>query len=139
MESQFMRTFQRAERMHGIVGENLLNLLERRLDNIVYRMGFASSRSQARQLVSHGHFLVNGKRANIPSYTVRTGDKISLKESSRGLSVVQSNLEAAREKHSPAWLSVDFKQKEGVMTNSPNRQEIDLAVQERFIVEFYSQ
>lgn len=96
LEKQFRLSFERAERMKGITGENLLALLERRLDNVVYRMGFASSRNQARQLVRHGHFLVNGRKANIPSITLRSGDAISLKEKSRDSLLIKQNLESAK-------------------------------------------
>ncbi|MDN5277672.1 MAG: small subunit ribosomal protein [Clostridiales bacterium] len=139
LERQFERYFEMAERMKGITGENLLQILERRLDNVVYRMGFASSRAQARQLVRHGHFTVNGKRVNIPSYLVNVGDVIAVAEKS---AAKMEHFKALREQ-GPAgnivpWLSVDFDKLEGTVTALPARQDIDVPVQEHLIVELYS-
>jgi len=138
LEKQFRLSFERAERMKGITGENLLALLERRLDNVVYRMGFASSRNQARQLVRHGHFLVNGRKANIPSITLRSGDAISLKEKSRDSLLIKQNLESAKHRTPPAWMEVDLEQARGTIIALPTRDQIDVPVKEHLIVEMYS-
>lgn len=136
LERQFVRYYERAERMRGITGENLLQLLERRLDNVVYRLGFAVSRAQARQLVSHGHIEVNGKKVDIPSYLVKPGDVISVKESSRSMELIKNNLEMGR--NVPDWLELNKDAFEGRVVSLPRREHIDLPVQEHLIVELYS-
>lgn len=136
LERQFMRYYERAERMRGITGENLLQLLERRLDNVVYRLGFAVSRAQARQLVSHGHIEVNGKKVDIPSYLVKPGDVVSIKESSRSMELIKNNLEMGR--NVPDWLELNKDAFEGRVVSLPRREHIDLPVQEHLIVELYS-
>lgn len=138
LERQFKRYFYMAQKKTGVTGEYLLQLLERRLDNMVYRLGFASNRRQARQLVLHGHFSVNGKRVNIPSFLVRTGDVISLREPSRKLSIVEENLSKMEHRGLPAWLEMDAAAFSGKMNHYPARDEIDLPVQEQLIVELYS-
>lgn len=138
LERQFRRYYEKASRQKGITGENLLQLLEMRLDNIVYRMGFASSRAQARQLVMHGHFAVNGKKVDIPSYQVRVGDVVSIREKSRNLQVIRDNVEAARGRAMPEWLDVNLDQIEGKVLAAPTREQIDVPVQEHLIVEYYS-
>lgn len=138
MEGQFANSFNRAERMRGMTGENLLSLLERRFDNAVFRMGFASSRDQARQLVCHYHFLVNGKRVNIPSYLLRPGDRISVAESSRTAGVIKANIEAAEAKHPPAWMNVNLEKMEGEVLSIPKQQEIATDINVQHVVEFYS-
>jgi small subunit ribosomal protein S4 len=136
LEEQFVRYYEKAERMKGITGENLLQLLERRLDNVVYRLGFAVSRAQARQLVSHGHIEVNGKKVDIPSYLVKPGDVISVKESSRSMELIKANLEMGR--NVPDWLELDRDAFVGRVISMPRREHIDLPVQEHLIVELYS-
>ena len=137
LENQFHRYFETAERTKGITGENLLILLERRLDNVVYRMGFGDSRAQARQIVRHGHILVNGKKVNIPSYLVDANDVITVREKS----AEQNHFKALREGSNrviPKWLSVDFENLKATVTAMPAREDVDLSVQEHLIVELYS-
>lgn len=138
LEGQFKRYFQMADRSRGVTGENLLILLERRLDNTVYRLGFASSRDQARQLIRHNHFLVNGKKVNIPSYSVRVGDQIMLKEKSRKNEMIIDNMEGAARRGVPSWLELDRGTFTGTVKALPNRDEITLPIQEQLIVELYS-
>ncbi len=135
LEAQFHKTYLTAEKMAGKTGDNLLSLLERRFDNVVYRMGLADSRPQARQLVLHGHFTVNGKKANIPSMFMNAGDEIAVRESSRS-SEKFKNVEGARA--IPKWLSFDAENLKGTITALPAREDVDLEVQERLIVELYS-
>lgn len=138
LERQFRNYFAKAERQPGVTGENLLRLLERRLDNVVYRLGLASSRKEARQLVTHGHFTVNGRKVNIPSYLVRVGDVIALREKSKESPRIQELMERAREKTPPAWLEYDADQAQGRVLAFPTRDQIDTPVQEHLIVELYS-
>ncbi|MDR2366779.1 MAG: 30S ribosomal protein S4 [Deltaproteobacteria bacterium] len=138
LEKQFRSTFGRAERQKGITGTNLLLLLERRLDNIVYRLGFASSRSQARQLVCHGHFLVNGRKVDIPSYLVNKGDSVTLREKSRKIALVQESLETVARRGLPNWLELDKDAFTGRVTELPLREDLSVQVTEQLIVEFYS-
>lgn len=138
LESQFRLTFDKAERQKGVTGENLLVLLERRLDNTIFRLGFSSSRNQARQLVRHNHILVNGKKVNIPSFLVTTGDKVSLKEKSRTNATVNENLEAVVRRGVPTWLELDKDNYTGNVKALPNREEITMPIQEQLIVELYS-
>ncbi len=136
LEGQFRATYDRAEKMTGITGENLLQLLERRLDNVVFRLGFANSRKEARQLVVHGHFTLNGHKANIPSMALEVGDVIQLKEKSRASEKFKALSEAA--KNTPKWVDVDFEKMEGKITALPVRDDIDLPIEEHLIVELYS-
>ncbi len=138
LESQFRLTFDKAERQRGVTGENLLVLLERRLDNTIFRLGFSSSRNQARQLVRHNHILVNGKKVNIPSFLVSEGDQISLKEKSRTNATVNENLEAVVRRGVPSWLELDKDNYKGNVKTLPNREEITMPIQEQLIVELYS-
>lgn len=138
LESQFRRYFAEAERRKGVTGEILLVLLERRLDNVVYRMGFANSRNQARQLVRHGHVIVNGRKVNIPSYQVKVGDVIKIKEKSREIPFLKEALEGIARRGIPSWLEVDAERLEGRIKAMPTREEIAIPVQEQLIVEFYS-
>lgn len=138
LERQFRRYFSIAERQKGITGENLLRLLERRLDNVVYRLGFAASRNEARQLVRHGHFTVNGRRVNIPSYLVRVGDVIAVAEKSKDLARFAELAEVAAQKTPPAWLDVDVENMQGRVLNLPSREDIDIPIKEHLIVELYS-
>jgi len=138
LEKQFRKYFRMAERMKGLPGENLLRLLECRLDNIVFRLGFASSINQARQLVRHRHIQVNGRRVNIPSFQVKVGDKISLDEKSKDLAFVKASQEKAREKGFPSWIQFDQATNTGTILELPKREEISIPVQEQLIVELYS-
>jgi small subunit ribosomal protein S4 len=138
LEKQFENTMGAANRMKGRTGENLLSLLERRLDNVVFRLGFATSRAEARQLVRHGHFLVNGRRATIPSMLVRTGTKITLAQGSRQITRIAGALEALERRSVPSWLEIDKDNFEGTVKALPVRDEITLPIQEQLIVELYS-
>lgn len=138
LEKQFARYFEMAERMKGITGENLLQILERRLDNVVYRLGFASSRAQARQLVRHGHITVNGKRVNIPSYITNVGDVIAVKEKSASKMEHFKNLREGTGRAVVPWLQVDYEKLEGTILALPAREDIDVPIQEHLIVELYS-
>ena len=138
LEGQFRLTFQKADSQKGVTGENLLVLLERRLDNTIFRLGIASSRKQARQLVRHKHILINGKKANIPSSLVCVGDEITLKEKSRTNALIVENMEAVARRGVPSWLELDkdnFKAKVKVL---PSREELTMPIQEHLIVELYS-
>jgi small subunit ribosomal protein S4 len=138
LESQFAKYFDMAERKEGMTGENLLRILESRLDNVIYRLGFASSRAEARQLVVHGHFTVNGKRVDIPSYLVKAGEIISISEKSRGSEKIKAVLEAFGSRPTPLWLELDKDKSEAKIARLANRDEIDLDVEEHLIVELYS-
>lgn len=138
LERQFRNYFHKAARQRGVTGENLIVLLESRLDNMVYRMGFAESRSEARQLVRHGHFLVNGKKADIPSALVRPGDVISLREKSRSIAKIKASLETAQQRGIPRWLELDAAHFEGKVVALPRRDEITMPMREQLIVELYS-
>ena len=138
LERQFHKTFVKAERMKGITGENLLRLLESRLDNTVYRLGFAQSRDQARQLVKHGHFLVNSKAVNIPTYQLQPGDVVTVKEKSKKLSVIHESMRKMRDEDMYPWLKLEKAKIEGTFLDWPKRSDIPSQVQENLIVEFYS-
>ena len=138
LEKPFRRMFASAERGHGVTGENLLLLLERRLDNTVYRMGFATSRSEARQLVRHGHFLVNNRRVTIPSYMVSVGDEVQVREASRKITRIQEAVDLAQRRGVPEWLEVDKDTFLGKMRAYPARADITVPVNEQLIVELYS-
>ena len=138
LENQFRRTFTEAARTKGITGETLLVLLERRLDNVTYRVGFASSRAEARSLVRHGHILVNGKKVNIPSFTVRVGDVIAVKEPSRQITRVMSALEGSQRRGVPDWAEVDREAFSGRIKILPTRSDITMPINEKLIVELYS-
>lgn len=137
-ERQFRGLLEKAERKPGITGEHLLKLLESRLDNVVYRLGFASSRKEARQLINHRHLLVNGERTDIPGYLVRAGDLIEVKERSRALISVQTALEAIDGRGIPAWLELDRAACKGTVRELPTKEEIALPVNEQMVVELYS-
>ena len=138
LESQFRSYYEMAERRQGKTGENLLSILECRLDNVVYRLGFAMSRAEARQMVSHGHFTVNGRKVNIPSYQVKPGMVITLKESSRGLEKIKANIEANSSRPAPKWLEYDAANMIAKVAAVPARDDIDLPIEEHLIVELYS-
>ena len=137
-EKQFKKYFDRADRMRGQTGHNLLQLLERRLDNVVYRLGFASSRAQARQMIVHGMFKVNGRTVDIPSYLVKPGEIIELKEKYRQNPLIQDNLEAVVRRGVPQWLELDAENFKGTVKALPTREDITMPIQEQLIVEFYS-
>ena len=138
LEKQFRLYFQKAERMKGITGDNLLLLLERRMDNMVFRLGFASSRSEARQLIRHGHFLVNGKRVNIPSYLISQGETIEVREKSKKIPRVVESLEAVARRGVPHWLELDDKKMAGKVALLPSREDLIMPIKEQLIVELYS-
>jgi small subunit ribosomal protein S4 len=138
MEGQFLKYYKEADRVKGVTGENLLFLLEKRLDNVVYRIGLAGSRCQARQLVKHDHILVNGKRVNVPSYIVSVNDVISVREKSRKVEVIIDSLEAVARRGVPSWLEVDKAAFQATVKTEPQRQELTMPIQEQLIVELYS-
>lgn len=138
LEREFRRYFYEAERKKGITGEILLQFLETRLDNMVYRMGFTPNRREARQLVNHGHFLVNGKKVDIPSYEIKSGYFIEVKESSRNVPEVIDSISKAEHRGIPPWVEVDSANMRGKVLHIPTREEIQLPVQEQLIVELYS-
>ncbi len=138
LEKQFRGYFKQAERRKGITGENLLAILERRLDNVVYSLGFASSRAQARQLVRHGHVQVAGRKNTVPSFQVKVGDVISIKEGSRKNDFIRASVETARGRGIPSWLEMDPDNFSGSVTALPTRDEIKIAIEEQLIVELYS-
>ncbi|MFV0437019.1 MAG: 30S ribosomal protein S4 [Desulfopila sp.] len=138
LEGQFRLTFEKAEMQKGVTGENLLVNLERRLDNTIFRIGFASSRNQARQLVRHKHILVNGRKVNIPSFLVSVGDTVSIKEKSRANSQLNESLEAVARRGVPSWIELDKDKYTAVIKSLPNREEITMPIQEQLIVELYS-
>jgi small subunit ribosomal protein S4 len=138
LEKQFRKYFAKAARKKGVTGEVLLQLLETRLDNVVHRMGFASNRNSARQLVRHGHFLVNGRETNIPSFNVKTGDVVEVKETSREIDFIKDSLAGAEQRGIPPWLEVDAQNLKGKVLQIPAREEIQLVAQEQLIVELYS-
>ena len=137
LENQFHEYFIMANKKAGMTGENLLSILETRLDNVVYRLGFAMSRAEARQLVLHGHFTVNGKKVNIPSYLVKPGDVVALKDTSRSLDKFKGSLEANSSRVVPKWLEMDNNNVAKVIAE-PAREDIDLPIEEHLIVELYS-
>jgi len=138
LEKQFRNYFEKAERLKGVTGENLLRLLESRLDNTIYRLGFAHSRNQARQLVRHRHFLVNGTQVDIPSYLLKPGDIITVKESSKKLAVIHDSMRKVRDEEMYPWLQIEKAQIQGTFLEWPNRGDIPVQVQENLIVELYS-
>lgn len=138
LENQFRGYFERADRLKGVTGENLLFLLERRLDNIAYRLGFASSRIEARQLVRHGHFTLNGRKVTIPSIQVKAGDVLELREKSRKVACINESLEAVVRRGIPQWLELDKGAYKGAVKTLPVREDITMPIQEQLIVELYS-
>ncbi|MBW2598933.1 MAG: 30S ribosomal protein S4 [Deltaproteobacteria bacterium] len=138
LEKSFKAYFEKAEKQKGIAGTNLLLLLERRLDNMVYRLGFANSRGEARQLVKHNHFLVNDKKVNIPSYLVKIGDKIQVKQKSRKVATILDAIETVARRGIPEWLELDKGDFAGVVKVLPTREELTMPIQEQLVVDFYS-
>jgi small subunit ribosomal protein S4 len=138
LEKQFKKYFKIAEKKEGVTGEILLSLLERRLDNVVFSLGFASSRTHARHLVRYSHVEVNGKKVNIPSYLVKVGDMISIKEKSKNNKFIKEALEEKTKSGVPRWLSLDAKKLKGEVIDLPSREDVQVPIQEQLIVEFYS-
>lgn len=138
LENQFRNYFAKADRQQGITGENLLRLLERRFDNVIYRLGLGASRPESRQLVRHGHFLVNGKKVDIPSFLLKVGDVITVKEDSKKSPRIAELIENAGRKSIPGWLEYDADQASAKVVALPNREDIDIPIQEHLIVELYS-
>jgi small subunit ribosomal protein S4 len=138
LEGQFRLSFEKAEGQKGVTGENLLILIERRLDNTIFRSGFASSRKQARQLVRHNHIQINGRKVNIPSFLVSAGDVITLKEKSRANTVINENIEAVVRRGVPSWLELEKDNYKATVKALPNREELTMPIHEQLIVELYS-
>ena len=138
LEKQFRGYFKRAKSMEGQTGENLMTILETRLDNVVFRLGFARTRKEARQTVTHGHILVNGRRVDIPSFRVRPGDLVSVAPKAKEMLVIKSALVSNERMQVPAWLEVDIEKLQGSVLSLPNRDQIDLDINEQLIVELYS-
>ena len=138
LEGQFRRYFAMADRAKGVTGETLMQLLERRLDNVVYRLGFATSRSEARQLVRHGHFQVNGRKVDVPSFVVRAGDQIGVRERSRQIARIKDALELAQRRGVPDWLEITPEAFTGVIKALPSRTDVTMPVNEKLVVELYS-
>jgi small subunit ribosomal protein S4 len=138
LERQFRRYFHNAERQKGITGENLIRILESRFDNIVYRSGLASSRAEARQLVLHNHFILNGKKSNIPSCLIKTGDLIQVKDSSKSIDRIQNAIEASEQRGIPEWLELDRERMQVTVTSLPTREQVPESIQEQLVVELYS-
>jgi small subunit ribosomal protein S4 len=138
LENQFRRYFEMADRTRGITGETLLQLLERRFDNVIYRLGLATSRSQARQLVRHGHFMVNGRKVDIPSYSLKAGDVVTVRGTSAQNTAIVHAMEEVKGRGIPEWLVFDSGQLSGRVNSLPTREQINLPVQEQLIVELYS-
>lgn len=138
LEKQFRAYFNEATRLKGVTGENLLRILELRLDNVVYRMGFGNSRAEARQLVTHGHFTLNGKKVDIPSYNVKLNDLVAVKEGSKSSEKIKALAEFAGSKTAPQWLSVNAEMMEARVLSLPAREDVDIPIEEHLIVELYS-
>jgi small subunit ribosomal protein S4 len=137
-EGQFRLTMASASRMRGRTGENLLTLLERRLDNVVFRLGFATSRAEARQLVRHGHFELDGRKVDVPSFRVRAGQRVRVREKSRQVARITEALEALERRSVPGWLELDKERFEGIVKALPTREDVTMPIQEQLIVELYS-
>lgn len=137
-EKQFRSYFTTAEKTTGVTGENLLSLLERRLDNVAYRMNLAGSRAQARQLVKHGHVTVNGKKVNVPSFTVKKGDEVSIIDKSKKVVAIEACIEAGKTKTMPNWIDINYDEKKGMIKEMPTRDDVTDPIEERLVVELYS-
>jgi small subunit ribosomal protein S4 len=138
LEKQFQGYFEKGDRQKGVSGTNLLLLLEKRLDNMIYRIGFANSRNEARQLVRHSHFLVNGSKVNIPSYQVKVGDEIQVREKSRKIGSILEAMDTVARRGIPQWIEFDKNSFKGTLKALPSREELAMPVQEQLVVEFYS-
>jgi small subunit ribosomal protein S4 len=137
-ETQFRNYFEMAERQKGVTGENLVRLLEQRLDNVVHRLGFGASRAQARMLIGHGHILVNGRRVTIPSFLLRAGDVVEVKPASRDRETIKAALEGAKKRRLPSWLELDAASFKGTVRSLPSKEEMAIPVQEQLVVSLYS-
>ncbi len=137
-EKQFRIFFKRADKQKGVTGTNLLVMLERRLDNVVYRLGFANSRTQGRHFVLHKHFLVNGKSVNIPSYLIKIGDVIEIREKSRNIQAIGDSLDAVVRRGIPQWLDLEKENRKGIVKSFPMREDLTMPIQEQLVVELYS-
>jgi small subunit ribosomal protein S4 len=137
-EKQFHLFFEKADRQKGITGTNLLVLLERRLDNVVYRLGFVNSRTQGRHFVRHNHFQVNGRKVNIPSYLIKIGDEVTLREKSKKVQAINDSLDAVVRRGVPQWLDLEKDQMKGIVKSFPAREDLTMPMQEQLIVELYS-
>lgn len=138
METQFKNTFSKADRLKGVTGENLISLLERRLDNVVYRLGFANEKREARLLITQGHFLVNGRKVNIPSFSTKVNDSVEVAEKSRKMARIGENLKSVERRGVPEWLTVDKEGFKGTVMRLPRREDVTIPIQEQLIVELYS-
>ena len=138
LEKQFHMYYEKARRMNGVTGSNFMSLLESRLDNVVFRLGFARTRKEARQTVSHGHIFVNGRRVDIASYRVRPGDVVAVAPKAKDMLVIKSALVSAENRQVPSWLELDIEKLQGTVLNIPSRDQIDMDIQEQLIVELYS-
>ena len=138
METQFKNTFSKADRLKGVTGENLISLLERRLDNVVYRLGFANEKREARLLITQGHFLVNGRKVNIPSFSTKVNDSVEVAEKSRKMARIGENLKSVERRGMPEWLTVDKDGFKGTVMRLPRREDVTIPIQEQLIVELYS-
>lgn len=138
LEKQFHMYYEKALRMPGITGSNLMSLLETRLDSVVFRLGFARTRREARQAVSHGHIYVNGRRVDVPSYRVKAGDVVAVAPKARDMLVIKSALVSSENRQVPSWLELDIEKLQGSVLNIPTREQIDMDIQEQLIVELYS-
>src|SRR5574338_907206 len=138
LENQFRRYFEMADRTRGITGETLLQLLERRLDNVIYRLGLATSRAQARQFVRHGHFMVNGRKVDVPSYSLRAGDLVAVKEASQKIVRINEALAAVDRRGVPQWITLDKENFRGAINQLPSREDVTLPIREQLIIELYS-
>ena len=138
LEKQFHMYYEKARRMNGVTGSNLMSLLESRLDNVVFRLGFARTRKEARQTVSHVHIFVNGRRVDIASYRVRPGDVVAVAPKAKDMLVIKSALVSAENRQVPSWLELDIEKLQGTVLNIPSRDQIDMDIQEQLIVELYS-
>ena len=138
LEKQFHMYYEKARRMNGVTGSNLMSLLESRLDNVVFRLGFARTRKEARQTVSHGHIFVNGRCVDIASYRVRPGDVVAVAPKAKDMLVIKSALVSAENRQVPSWLELDIEKLQGTVLNIPSRDQIDMDIQEQLIVELYS-
>lgn len=137
-EKQFRSYFDKAERMKGVTGSNLLSLLERRLDNVAYRMGLGASRTQSRLVVRHGHILVNGKRVDVPSYVLKKGDTVAVSEKSQKITSILASLESAKNREAPQWIDFDRASMKATVKDLPAREDVTIPVEERMVVELYS-
>ncbi|HPK87191.1 MAG TPA: 30S ribosomal protein S4 [Atribacterota bacterium] len=138
LERQFHNLFKKAEQKHGVTGDNFIQFLERRLDNVIFRMGFTNSRAKARQIVNHSHILVNRKKVNIPSYMIDIDDVIEVKESSQNISDFKDLKQGETDINVPSWLDVDFNNLKGKVVKLPSKEDVDLPVDEKLVVEYYS-